>query len=249
MTTGNTVSTLSQRCERIRDSITLEQLFTQRGWDYTPGHRILCLWPDHDDHKPDMQIYPDTNSVHCFVCAKSGDVIELTRYCIPERGVWSVEQAATWLERTFELPELTAPESLRRRLRRSLVTPTAPSTGDAQRRTATSMVHAAFDAVERDVPASIILAVANQRESIWAAADVPGTDPLDWAASARTMIYGSYANRVAALREIEVDLATSAPDVLTLLWDDTRNVDEALRWETHRGVELPSPWPVCVTGM
>lgn len=243
-------SNLSQRCERIRESVALEQLFELRGWDYTPGRRIRCLWPDHDDHTPDMQLYPDTDSVHCFACNRSGDVIELVRHCVPSRGVWSVEQAVSWLERAFELAPLTAPESLRRRLRRSFAEPANPvAAASAERMAAVKMVHAAFDAVEHNVPPIVAAAVGGQRESIWQSGEGPEVDLIAWATQARAMIYGSYANRIVSLRENIDDLATSAPDVLDVLWDDAMNVDAAWHWETHRGIDMESPWPVCVPGL
>ncbi len=37
-------------------------------------NQILC--PFHPDDKPSCKIYPETNTYHCFACAKTGDVIQ-----------------------------------------------------------------------------------------------------------------------------------------------------------------------------
>ena len=37
-------------------------------------YQIKC--PFHDDDKPSMKVYPKTNTVHCFACGKTGDVIQ-----------------------------------------------------------------------------------------------------------------------------------------------------------------------------
>jgi DNA primase len=36
--------------------------------------RVCC--PFHDDKTPSLQIYPKTNTFHCFGCGKTGDTIE-----------------------------------------------------------------------------------------------------------------------------------------------------------------------------
>jgi DNA primase len=38
-------------------------------------HGHICC-PFHDDKTPSMQIYPNTNTFHCFGCGKTGDTIE-----------------------------------------------------------------------------------------------------------------------------------------------------------------------------
>jgi len=35
-----------------------------------------CLCPFHNDKKPSLRIYPETNTYHCFSCDKTGDVIQ-----------------------------------------------------------------------------------------------------------------------------------------------------------------------------
>lgn len=38
------------------------------------NHMLRC--PFHEDEKPSMKIYPETNTFHCFGCGRSGDTIE-----------------------------------------------------------------------------------------------------------------------------------------------------------------------------
>lgn len=43
------------------------------------GDRLRALCPFHDDTKPSLVIYKETNSYHCFVCTNGGDNIKLVQ--------------------------------------------------------------------------------------------------------------------------------------------------------------------------
>lgn len=232
-------SIVGQRCDRVRETISLRQLFDQLGWDAPERGRIRCLWPDHDDEHPAMQPYWDTNSVHCFACGKSGGVIELVRHAVPPTGgSWTLDQALDWLEKTFGLPALTPAESLKSRLKKVLVGPgqgVSPSGQSVGRWTAArTAVRDAFDTVERSYPRAAVLSVSGQRDYIWAQEEGFATDAIVWASWARTMIFGSYENR---LRAVANDLAESSLDVPPLpdVWyDDETTCDSYWLWDTHR---------------
>lgn len=60
--------------EIIKSKITIEDVLSKyavhrdnRGW-------ILC--PCHQDRKPSMKVYPESNSCYCFTCGKSLDIID-----------------------------------------------------------------------------------------------------------------------------------------------------------------------------
>lgn len=61
------------------------------------GKQALCFM--HDDHKPSMAIYNDTNSWYCFTCGKGGGVIDLVaQYLKKDR-----DEACNWLEVEFNM--------------------------------------------------------------------------------------------------------------------------------------------------
>lgn len=46
------------------------------------GRAILCLCCFHEERRPSLALYPDTNSYHCFSCAANGDVYKfIMDYC------------------------------------------------------------------------------------------------------------------------------------------------------------------------
>lgn len=236
------MSTLSDRCDRIRDEVTLEAMFEAMGWDMPQRGRIHCLWPEHDDKSPSMQVYPDTNSVHCFACNKGGDVVELARRCVEPNEDWSVEDALDWLERTFHLAKLTPAQTLRGRLRKALAPVRAKTARTEQAPTffkAQAIVREAFLAVERRATRDQLAAMGPMKDYIWAEAEVPGVDLLEWATWARQIIFGSYAKMLSAFE---------FPEPPPGLVDDRPETRRRARlWDTHRGVEYPSDWHIQLT--
>ena len=61
------------------------------------GKQALCFM--HDDHKPSMAIYMDTNSWYCFTCGKGGGVIDLVAQYFKE----DKDEACNWLEVEFDI--------------------------------------------------------------------------------------------------------------------------------------------------
>ena len=61
------------------------------------GKRARCFM--HDDHKPSMAIYKDTNSWYCFTCGVGGGVIDLVaKYLKKDR-----DEACNWLEVEYNM--------------------------------------------------------------------------------------------------------------------------------------------------
>ena len=58
----------------IKARLTIQTILQHYG--LKPGRGNLLCCPFHDDKTPSLQIYPRTNSYHCFGCGKSGDVIQ-----------------------------------------------------------------------------------------------------------------------------------------------------------------------------
>ncbi len=44
-----------------------------------PDRNNMLKCPFHEDEKPSMKVYPDTNTFHCFGCGKNGDTIEFVQ--------------------------------------------------------------------------------------------------------------------------------------------------------------------------
>ena len=58
----------------IKARLTIQTILQHYGLKAERGNLLCC--PFHDDKTPSLQIYPRTNSYHCFGCGKSGDVIQ-----------------------------------------------------------------------------------------------------------------------------------------------------------------------------
>lgn len=245
------MSLLSARCEQARDQVTIEALLEAMGVDVPDRGRIRCLWPDHDDRSPSMQIYRDTNSVHCFSCNQGGDVVAVARRCAnPDGTEWSLDEALDWLEDTFGLKRLTAAQTLQMRLRKqlskrqdavgggvgsgqakSLYTNSLPS---RNRHEYEAVVRAAFSDAERNAGPDQLAAVVDVHNYVWSEADQPGVDLMEWATWARGIIYGSYAKLLSLMI-----FPSPPPDIV----DDRPEVcRQAQLWELHRGTEYPSKW-------
>jgi DNA primase len=81
------------------------------GIEVGPHNKALC--PLHEDKRPSMQIYPDTNSFYCWVCQKGGDAVRLKALImgVPDadilrmNGRMNKEQARDAYRRKQELNE------------------------------------------------------------------------------------------------------------------------------------------------
>ena len=58
----------------IKAKLTIQTILQHYGLKLERGNLLCC--PFHPDKTPSLQIYPRTNSYHCFGCGKSGDVIQ-----------------------------------------------------------------------------------------------------------------------------------------------------------------------------
>lgn len=230
------MSLLAQRCDRARESVTLDMLFDVLGWDLPQRGRIRCIWPDHEDRTPAMQVYRDTNSVYCFACNKTGDVIEIVRQCVEPGEEWNVGQAVDWIEKTFALPPMRAGLGLQGRLRKQLALRKTPEPGASlqDRKVLEHIIAEAFANVEKNVPATQLTCAGTLKDYVWDELNDPFADPVEWATWARQIIYGSYARL----------LGTTLPDTPASVIDDRpQTVRRARAWEHHRGAEYLNPWP------
>lgn len=245
------MSLVAARCDQVREQVTIDALLDAMGIEAPARGRIRCVWPDHDDRSPSMQVYRETNSVHCFACNTGGDVVEVARRCAnPDGTPWSLDEALDWLEETFGLKRLTAAQTLQSRLRKTL-SKRRNSAGDVvgsglvnsfnnnglpakNRWGFEEVVRSAFVDAERHATPDQLAAVGDLRDYIWAEADQPGVDLMEWATWARGMIYGSYAKLLG-----QMIFPSPPPDIV----DDRPEVcRRAQLWEVHRGNEYPSKW-------
>ncbi len=58
----------------IKSSLTIQTVLTHYGLQPDRHHMLRC--PFHQDDKPSMKIYTETNTFNCFGCGANGDVIE-----------------------------------------------------------------------------------------------------------------------------------------------------------------------------
>jgi DNA primase len=66
--------------QEIKSRLTLANLIQYYGYKATNNNRICC--PFHDDKNPSMQVYPETNTVFCFIgnCKMSGKKIHAIQF-------------------------------------------------------------------------------------------------------------------------------------------------------------------------
>jgi hypothetical protein len=236
------MSTLKIRCERIRDEITLESFFERMGWEYEDKRRIHCVWPEHDDRSPAMQVYPDNQSVYCFACGKGGDVIALAQGCADPGNEMSVVEAVEWIESSFNMGTYSAPARAASRVSKKLSKWRQKTLHDAKPTrldldTARRDIDASFREVEAGVPHWILMEALAHKQYVL---DSCGTQPegaIAWAAWARAHIFGSYSRFLHEMQqpwEVPADTIDDRPETVAL----------ATQWDTHRGIELSSHWPV-----
>jgi len=63
----------------IKSKLSISQVLDHYGIKMNKNRHCLC--PFHDDKKPSMQVYPETNTVHCFSgnCEHTGKAIDQTK--------------------------------------------------------------------------------------------------------------------------------------------------------------------------
>lgn len=235
------MSLVAERCDRIRDEVTIEALFEALDWELPQRGRIRCVWPDHEDRTPAMQVYRETNSVHCFACNKGGDVVEVAWRCgNPDGGAWSLEDALDWLEETFGLARMSPAQSFKGQLRKKLARlhPTPSAAGSlgtpSQKRQVDGLMHAVFAEVEARASPDQLAAAGGLKDYIWEERGVPGVDLMEWATWARRLAYGSYAKMLSTLQ--------FPPPPADVVDDRPATCRRARLWELHRGTEYASDW-------
>ena len=62
--------------QKIKNQVDIVSYIQSRGVKLTKKNKqYIGLCPFHDDHKPSLVVYPESNRWRCFGCGESGDVI------------------------------------------------------------------------------------------------------------------------------------------------------------------------------
>lgn len=91
------------RTTRLQTQIKVPKLLAHLNKRAVEGTaQIYCPNPDHPERRASARIYEATNSVHCFKCGKTWDIVGLAAL-IRQTGR---DEAIDWLERAFNLPPI-----------------------------------------------------------------------------------------------------------------------------------------------
>jgi DNA primase len=71
----------------IKAQLTIGQVLDHYGLKADKNHRLCC--PFHNDKTPSMQVYPETNTVHCFSsnCKLHGKAIDVIDFILHQEGI------------------------------------------------------------------------------------------------------------------------------------------------------------------
>lgn len=71
----------------IKSQLTIAQVLEHYGLRADKNHRLCC--PFHEDKTPSMQVYPETNTVHCFSanCKVNGKAIDVIDFILHKEGI------------------------------------------------------------------------------------------------------------------------------------------------------------------
>ena len=71
----------------IKQQLTINQVLDHYGLKADKNNRLCC--PFHDDKTPSMQVYPETNTVHCFSsnCKLHGKAIDVIDFILHQEGI------------------------------------------------------------------------------------------------------------------------------------------------------------------
>lgn len=71
----------------IKAQLTINQVLDHYGLKADKNNRLCC--PFHDDKTPSMQVYPETNTVHCFSsnCKLHGKAIDVIDFILHQEGI------------------------------------------------------------------------------------------------------------------------------------------------------------------
>ena len=187
---------LDARIAHIKESVRITDLLTRLGVE-TSGSRgkILCIAPAHSEKTGSMKVYVETDSVYCYGCSFSADVIGVARHCVSRKGkVLSLPLAVEWLEAAFDLTPPPVVKTLTDRLGTRL----------GKWRTTTEEAQLATAPVGRDVAAEAVEEQLRQlhatypgvrgalgvfEDYLWDTGEV-AQDPGTWAVWAGQLIRG-----------------------------------------------------------
>lgn len=90
----------------IKEQVSLYQVLARYKWDFMGGgfpEQISCPF-----HRPDInksaRIYPDTNTMYCFTCRKTWDVVEFVKDKEECSIKEACEQLRSWFNVIIDLP-------------------------------------------------------------------------------------------------------------------------------------------------
>lgn len=85
--------------EAIKASVSIFDLLDKLNIDYGGRytHNIHCFF--HDEANPSMRIYGDSNTVYCWVCMRSADVIAI----VQDYNDLTFRQAINWIKNNFDV--------------------------------------------------------------------------------------------------------------------------------------------------
>lgn len=64
-----------KRAERLKSEVPIARVIGQYTTLRHAGDQLLGRCPLHDDKRPSLHVYPETNSFHCFGCGVGGDAL------------------------------------------------------------------------------------------------------------------------------------------------------------------------------
>lgn len=82
---------------RIKQLVPMQAVAERYGFEVNRAGLMLC--PFHNDHDPDLQVYPDSRGWWCFVCNEGGSVIDF----VAKLFHINARQAAIRLDNDFHL--------------------------------------------------------------------------------------------------------------------------------------------------
>jgi hypothetical protein len=195
---------LQDRRDRAVSEIRIWDLLAELGIkeDESYKGKLHCIFPGHDEKTPSMKIYPETDSVFCFGCGGSGDVVEVARRCAGDKA-WSPERAIEWLEQRFGIEPLPEIVTFAERLKSKL------GAWREAEATSESVDPALLSARLTDQMAELLVGVSPEikvalipvEDYIWEEFERPGVDYHIWYSWASKMISGYYNRFIADMQD------------------------------------------------
>lgn len=83
--------------KKMMDEISIRDVFERLNFNITRGNKVLC--PFHNDTKPSMVLYEETNQYHCFACDAHGNIFSI----VMEELNCDFTKAINWLAKEFNI--------------------------------------------------------------------------------------------------------------------------------------------------